>query len=82
MKFDAIIDKLKKDGYKVEVMNFRFEKCLSVRGTALIDLVNGEIKNTTAEYKEVLEQIWLNKSHILTIDEKDRYLTGYSKLIE
>lgn len=82
MKFDSIVRNLKKDGYEVEIMEFSFQKCLGVRGTALIDLVEGEIKETTARYKDVVAQIETNKSHILTLDGKKKYLTQYTKLIK
>ncbi len=82
MKFENIVRNLKKDGYEVEVMEFSFQNCLGVRGTALIDLVNGEIKDTTAKYKEVVAQIETNKSHILTVEGKKKFLTEYTKLIK
>lgn len=82
MKFDSIVRNLKKDGYEVEIMEFSFQECLGVRGTALIDLVEGEIKETTARYKDVVVQIETNKSHILTLEGKKKYLTQYTKLIK
>lgn len=82
MKFENIVRNLKKDGYEVEPMEFSFQSCLGVRGTALIDLVNGEIKDTTAKYKEVVAQIETNKSHILTVEGKKKFLTEYTKLIK
>ena len=82
MKFENIVRNLKKDGYEVEVMEFSFQNCLGVRGTALIDLVNGEIKDTTARYKDVVAQIETNKSHILTVEGKKKFLTEYTKLIK
>lgn len=82
MKFENIVRNLKKDGYEVEPMEFSFQDCLGVRGTALIDLVNGEIKDTTAKYKEVVAQIETNKSHILTVEGKKKFLTEYTKLIK
>lgn len=82
MRFENIVRNLKKDGYEVEVMEFSFQNCLGVRGTALIDLVNGEIKDTTAKYKEVVAQIETNKSHILTVEGKKKFLTEYTKLIK
>ncbi len=82
MRFENIVRNLKKDGYEVEVMEFSFQNCLGVRGTALIDLVNGEIKDTTAKYKEVVGQIETNKSHILTVEGKKKFLTEYTKLIK
>lgn len=82
MKFENIVRNLKKDGYEVEPMEFSFQSCLGVRGTALIDLLNGEIKDTTAKYKEVVAQIETNKSHILTVEGKKKFLTEYTKLIK
>lgn len=82
MKFENIVRNLKKDGYEVEPMEFSFQDCLGVRGTALIDLVNGEIKDTTARYKDVVAQIETNKSHILTVEGKKKFLTEYTKLIK
>lgn len=82
MKFENIVRNLKKDGYEAEPMEFSFQNCLGVRGTALIDLVNGEIKDTTAKYKEVVGQIETNKSHILTVEGKKKFLTEYTKLIK
>lgn len=80
MKFENIVKNLKKDGYEVKVMQFSFKECLGVRGTALIDLVDGEVKETTTRYKDVVAQIETNKSHIQTIEGKKRYLTEYNKL--
>lgn len=82
MKFENIVRNLKKDGYEVEPMEFSFQNCLGVIGTALIDLVNGEIKDTTARYKDVVAQIETNKSHILTVEGKKKFLTEYTKLIK
>lgn len=82
MRFENIVRNLKKDGYEVEVMEFSFQNCLGVRGTALIDLVDGEVKDTTAKYKEVVAQIETNKSHILTVEGKKKFLTEYTKLIK
>lgn len=82
MKFENIVRNLKKDGYEVEVMEFSFQNCLGVRGTALIDLVDGEVKSTTAKYKDVVAQIETNKSHILTVEGKKKFLTEYTKLIK
>ena len=81
MKFENIVRNLNKDGYEVEVMEFSFQNCLGVRGTALIDLVDGEVKDTTARYKDVVAQIETNKSHILTVEGKKKYLTEYNKLM-
>ena len=82
MKFENIVRNLKKDGYEVEVMEFSFQNCFGVRGTALIDLVDGEVKDTTARYKDVVVQIETNKSHILTLEGRKKYLTEYIKLIK
>lgn len=82
MKFENIVRNLKKDGYEVEVMEFSFQNCLGVRGTALIDLVDGEVKDTIARYKDVVAQIETNKSHILTVEGKKKFLTEYTKLIK
>ena len=84
MKFDNIIKRLKKEGYKVEVMQFSFQKCLGVSGTALIDLVNENVVETTAKYNDVVKQIESNKSHIQTITTLNgrtkKILTDYLKL--
>ena len=82
MKFENIVKNLKRDGYEVEPMEFSFQNCLGVMGTALIDLVDGEVKDTTAKYKDVVGQIDTNKSHILTVDGKKKILTEYTKLIK
>lgn len=82
MRFENIVRNLKRDGYEVEVMEFSFQNCLGVRGTALIDLVDGEVKDTTAKYKDVVTQIDTNKSHILTLEGKKKFLTEYTKLIK
>lgn len=84
MKFDNIIKKLNKDGYHVEVMQFSFQECLGVRGTALIDLVDEKVVQTTARYADVVKQIQTNKSHIQTINTINgctkKVLTDYLKL--
>lgn len=84
MKFDNIIKKLKKDGYNVEVMQFSFQTCLGVTGTALIDIVDGNIIQTNAKYIDVINQISKNRSHIQTIETingcRKKILTDYLKL--
>ena len=84
MKFENIIKRLKKDGYEVEVMEFSFQNCLGVTGTALIDLVNENVVETTAKYADVIKQIQNNKSHIQTINTINgctkKVLTDYLKL--
>lgn len=84
MKFENIIRKLAKDGYKVEPMEFSFQSCLGVTGTALIDLVDENVVETTARYADVVKQIKANKSHIQTINNahgcSKKVLTDYLKL--
>ena len=83
MKFENIVKKLQKDGYVIEIMEFSFQKCAGVKGTALIDLVDGKtVIETTARYADVIKQIQNNKSHILTIEGKKKFLTEYTKLIK
>ena len=82
MKFENIVKKLQKDGYEVEEMEFSFQNVLGVRGTALIDLVNGTVVETVARYADVIKQIQNNKSHIQTIEGKKKFLTEYTKLIK
>ena len=84
MKFENIIKNLEKDGYKVEPMQFSFQNCLGVNGTALIDLINNTVTQTTAKYKDVVVQIQNNRSHIMTINTGhgciQKQLTTYLKL--
>ena len=84
MKFENIVKRLNKEGYKVEVMQFSFQECLGVTGTALIDLVNENVVETTAKYNDVVKQIKNNKSHIQTITTLNgrtkKILTDYLKL--
>lgn len=84
MKFENIIRNLKKAGYKVEPMEFSFQNCLGVNGTALVDTCNTEVIPTTAKYQEVISQIEGNKSHIQTISTNrgctQKRLTEYLKL--
>lgn len=84
MKFESIIKKLTKDGYKVEKMEFSFQECLGCNGTALIDLINDQVIETSAKYADVVKQIDEGKSHIQTITITHgcsrKHLTEYSKL--
>lgn len=80
MKFENIVSKLKKDGYKVEVMQFFFRTVFSVSGTALADIVDEDVVHTTAKYKDVISQIEAGKSHIQTIEGHKKALTIYFKL--
>lgn len=84
MKYENILKNLEKQGYKIEPMEFSFQKCLGVNGTALIDLVDGNVVSTTAKYQDVISQIETNKSHIQTITKNlgcvQRQLTTYLKL--
>lgn len=80
MKFEGIIKKLFKDGYEIVPMQFDFKPCLGCRGTALIDIFNGSVVETTAKYNDVVKQIQNNKSHIQTIEGKKKYLTEYEKM--
>lgn len=84
MKFENIVKQLKKQGYNVEPMEFSFKFCLGVTGTALIDIVDGEIKPTSAKFNEVLKQIKDGKSHIYNVDIikgcNKKSLSSYLKL--
>lgn len=84
MKFENIIRKLAKDGYKVEPMEFSYQTVLGCRGTALIDLMDEKVVETTARYADVVKQIEVNKSHIQTITTTHgcvkKVLTDYLKL--
>ena len=84
MRFENIIKKLAKDGYKVEPMEFSFQSCLGVTGTALVDIYNDNIQETTARYADVVSQIQSGKSHIQTITTVNgctqKRLTEYLKL--
>lgn len=84
MRFENIIKKLAKDGYKVEPMEFSFQTCLGVTGTALVDIYNDNIQETTARYADVVSQIQNGKSHIQTITTTQgcikQKLTEYQKL--
>lgn len=84
MRFENIIKKLAKDGYKVEPMEFSFQTVLGVTGTALVDIYNDNIQETTARYSDVVSQIQNGKSHIQTINTTQgcikKRLTEYQKL--
>lgn len=84
MRFENIIKKLAKDGYKVEPMEFSFQTVLGVSGTALVDIYNDNVQETTARYIDVVKQIQANKSHIQTISTNqghmEKVLTDYQKL--
>ena len=84
MKFENIIKKLAKDGYKVEPMEFSFQTVLGVTGTALVDIYNNNVQETTARYADVVSQIKNGKSHIQTITTTQgcikKRLTEYQKL--
>lgn len=84
MKFENIIRKLAKDGYKVEPMEFSFQTVLGVTGTALVDIYNNNVQQTTARYADVVSQIQNGKSHIQTITTAQgcikKRLTEYQKL--
>lgn len=68
MRFENIVKKLQKEGYIVELMQFNFKECFGVNGTALIDVVNGDVTETSARYKDVIKQIEEGKSHIYNIE--------------
>lgn len=84
MRFENIIKKLAKDGYKVEPMEFSFQTVLGVTGTALVDIYNNNVQQTTARYADVVSQIQNGKSHIQTITTIQgcikKRLTEYQKL--
>lgn len=80
MKFENIVKRLRQDGVMIYEGEFEFKPVSMVHGTALIDLVNGEVVPTTAKYSDVVSQIQNGKSHIMTIEGKKRYLTEYEKL--
>lgn len=80
MKLENIIKKLAKDGKVIYKGEFDFKECWMCQGTALVDLINGSIADTSAKYDDVLSQIQNNKSHILTVEGKKKTLTSYNKL--
>ena len=80
MRFESIVKKLKADSVMVYEGEFAYKPVLMVHGTALIDLVEGEVVPTTAKYKDVVKQIQEGKSHIMTIECGKKYLTQYDKL--
>lgn len=79
MKFESIIKKLRKDGYVVEKMEFDHVKCLGVAGTALIDVIKGEVFHTTAKYNDVVTQIDNGMSHINNVEGTKKSLSAYKK---
>lgn len=80
MKFENILKELAKDKYIVVKGEFAYQECYMVNGTALIDIVDGEVRGTNAKYKDVFKQIDNNRSHIQTIEGKKKYLTTNMKL--
>lgn len=84
MKYENIIKKLKADSVRVYEGQFEYKPVMMVSGTALIDLVDGEVVPTTAKYTDVVKQIQQGKSHIMTINTvngcSQKRLTEYQKL--
>lgn len=84
MKFENIVKKLKADSVRVYQGEFEYKPVMMVSGTALIDLVDGEVVPTTAKYTDVVKQIRDGKSHIMTITKThgcvQKRLTEYQKL--
>ena len=80
MKIENLVKKLSRDGYKIYEWPFQNEQHIFVNGTALVDLVNGIPEVTTATYKEVIQQIKTNRSHIRTIEGKTKELTSNLKI--
>lgn len=68
MKLENIIKNLAKEGFNISKGEFNFIACYMCEGTALIDVVEGEVKGTSAKYNDVLTQILNNKSHIYNVD--------------
>lgn len=79
MKLNNIIKNLQKEGYVVETGEFSFQECKMVSGTALIDLVDDAVVETSAKYKDVVEQITEGKSHVYTIVCGKKKLSQYDK---
>lgn len=75
MKIENIIKNLTKDNIKVYKGQFDFKDCFMVNGTALIDLEDGIVKDTTARYMDVLKQVQSNRSHIYTIVDNKKELS-------
>lgn len=80
MKIENLIKKLQKDGYKIYEWPFQNEQHMFANGTALVDLVDGIPEVTTATYKEVVQQIEESRSHIRTIEGKEKELTSNLKM--
>lgn len=80
MKLENIIKRLENEGLDVTTGQFDSKPCQMCLGTALVDLVNGEMKDTSARYKDVLIQVFEKKSHIYTVENKKKVLTTYNKL--
>lgn len=80
MKLENIIKKLNKEGTIVYKGEFDFKPCHMCKGIALIDLVDGEVADTSARYTDVLLQINNNKSHIYTVEGREKVLSAFNKL--
>lgn len=80
MRIENIIKHLKKDGNKVYLGEFDFQKVWMCNGTALIDLVDSAAVPTTAKYTDVIIQIEENRSHIYTIEDNKKILNANLKL--
>lgn len=79
MKFENIVKRLEKLGYEVYEGEFDFQKCHMCNGTALIDVVDGDVNVTQAKLKDVISQIQDNKSHIQNVNGKKKILSEYNK---
>lgn len=80
MKLDNIIKKLRRDGFEVVEGEFAYQKCLMCNGTALVDLTDGVVVDTSARYSDVIKQIEENRSHILTSEGGKRGLARFNKM--
>lgn len=80
MKIENLVRKLQKSGYRIYEWPFQNEQHMFVNGTALVDLVDGIPEVTTATYKDVIQQIEGNRSHIRTLQGKTKELTSNLKM--
>lgn len=80
MKLDNIIKKLRRNGFEVVEGEFSFQKCYMCNGTALVDLSNGAVADTSARYSDVVKQIQENRSHIITVECGKKGLARFNKM--
>lgn len=79
MRFENIVKRLEKDN-KIYAEKFLTVECIFCNGTALVDIVDGNVVNTTATLQEVKRQIKDNHSHIMDVAGKRKELTKNMKL--